>query len=152
MGSHRCEGSSCAVAHHIHEPVQKNSVRGDAIVDVVRICCRKNDVRLDQVLGSGINPDRDLELGVGGRELAKRLGDIRRDNVDARSGVEKSQHLARRYSSAADDYRVNSFTPQCDGQRAQRNCPRLSAVTRNTTYMIITLANVIADNTAARRA
>ena len=84
--------------------------------------------------------------------LQERLRNHRSDDRDARPGVVQREGFARCDRSPTYNDSVNRFTAQGDWKCTQRNCPLLSDETRNTTYISITLANVIAERIAARLA
>ena len=118
----------------------------------MRIGRGKYNFRFAKIVRSDVFPLLERNATVGCGEIAKLDRNFGRDDFHVRAGLEQCECLTGSDPATADHDRMNALAIEGDRQRAQRNCPLFSVLTRNTTYMIITLANVMAEITAARRA
>ena len=118
----------------------------------MRIGRGKYDLRFTKIVRADVFAFLECKAPVGCGKIAELDRNFGRNDFHVRAGLEECQCLTGSYLASADHDRMNALAIEGDRQRAQRNCPLSSVLTRNTTYMIITLANVMAEITAARRA
>ena len=151
MNDHRCEVAGAGLAGYDDQTMERSRIVSDALIGK-STSRRYHDLGAADVWRSRVFALLESHPIACGRCAKKFWSRVGRNDSNDRAGFMKAERLPGTNWSGANHDNVDLLANQCDGERAQRNCPLSSEAARKTTYIASTLTNVTVDTIAARRA